>query len=136
MRWTCFTFDDFQKYIIIKLYFADGKRVHLPSFLDLTNGLYSCRFCDFCHDQVDVAQEHIKDHHFEVRAFLLPIGGGTYKCAQCNHPPNNLANVKSHIESKHYSPGYPCRICGRAYAIEKAVKRHMKKCQDYKINSF
>ena len=110
-----------------------GKRIHLPSFLDnLSNGLYSCRFCDdFC-DHLDVAQDHIKIH-FEVRAFLQKIGGGNYKCLQCDQPPNNFANSKSHVESKHFSPGYSCAYCGRAYAVEKALKRHMKKCKDWNL---
>ena len=65
----------------------------------------------------------------DVRDFLQHISRGTYKCTQCDHPPNNLANVKSHVESKHFSPGYQCRFCGRTYAIEKTAKSHMKACQ-------
>eukprot|EP00093_Oithona_nana_P011683 11683.XXX_701324_705092_1 [CDS] Oithona nana genome sequencing. len=38
--------------------------------------------------------------------------------------PNNL---RSHIESKHYSPGYKCQFCGRLFKIMKSCRWHEKK---------
>ena len=68
------------------------------------------------------------DNESRVRSYMEQIGRGYYKCRDCEYGPSIYGNVKSHIESKHYSPGYVCMHCNKMYRMEKVMKTHQKKC--------
>ena len=68
------------------------------------------------------------DNDVRIRSFLDHLGKGYYKCQYCEYGPSIYANAKAHVESKHFSPGYTCGLCGQSYRMEKVMKRHMKKC--------
>ena len=38
--------------------------------------------------------------------------------------------MRAHVESKHYTPGYPCKYCGRIFKISKTRWTHYRKCLD------
>ena len=74
------------------------------------------------------ADDNPMDNDLRIRSFMDHIGKGYYTCRHCEYGPSIYANVKAHVESKHYSPGYTCSICDQTYRMEKVMKRHMKKC--------
>ena len=52
---------------------------------------------------------------------------GLFKCDDCGFTAKNSSNMRSHVESKHYSPGYHCSICGKVFKLRNAMKQHYKK---------
>ena len=63
-----------------------------------------------------------------IYAFKEFIGkmDGKFYCRTCGFSEKHSSNLKAHIESKHYSPGYSCPHCGREFKIENTLRRHLK----------
>ena len=53
---------------------------------------------------------------------------GFYYCNNCVYADKHFSNIRCHVESKHYSPGYPCSICGKVFKIRSSIRRHTKIC--------
>ena len=51
---------------------------------------------------------------------------GIFYCKVCGFTDKHASNMKCHIESKHYSPGYSCPHCGRVFNIQNTLRRHIK----------
>ena len=67
---------------------------------------------------------------------------GLYCCNICGVTEKHMSNIRSHVESKHYSPGYPCSICGKVFKLRNSINSHYKtdthvqKAQEYmRINN-
>ena len=63
-----------------------------------------------------------------IYAFKDFIGkmDGKFYCRTCGFSEKHSSNLKAHIESKHYSPGYSCPHCQREFKIENTLRRHLK----------
>ena len=68
----------------------------------------------------------------KIRAYIgkAPSEPGRYNymCNACGFVDKCHGNLRVHVESKHYSPGYNCRYCGREFKIRASYKRHEKGC--------
>ena len=53
---------------------------------------------------------------------------GFYYCNICGFAEKHTSNIRSHVESKHYSPGYPCSICGKVFKLRNSIRSHHKIC--------
>ena len=56
------------------------------------------------------------------------MADGLYHCKVCGFFERNNSNMRAHVESKHYSPGYPCPICGKIFKIHASKNLHYKTC--------
>ena len=65
--------------------------------------------------------EDVKDY-FERRS------DGTYQCKACGKTHKSNSNMRQHVESKHYSPGYSCENCGKIFQAIQSYNKHQKKC--------
>ena len=65
----------------------------------------------------------------EVKSYFYRSADGLYRCKSCNKTEKYRPNMRYHVESKHYSPGYSCHICGKTFQTYGSVKRHEKICQ-------
>ena len=53
---------------------------------------------------------------------------GIYYCKACGKTEKSHSNMRYHVESKHYSPGYSCQNCGKHFQIKTFLQRHLKFC--------
>ena len=51
---------------------------------------------------------------------------GLYICKGCNFTGKSHSNLRSHVESKHVSPGYICVSCGKEFRTKYSYLRHCK----------
>ena len=56
---------------------------------------------------------------------MVKIGHSQWKCAACGVFYNVNSNLRAHIESKHYSPGYKCPYCGLMLKTRNGIKHHI-----------
>ena len=51
-----------------------------------------------------------------------------WQCGACNDGVayTSSSNLRAHIESRHYSPGYSCEICNKTMKTRNGYKNHMK----------
>ena len=63
-----------------------------------------------------------------IRSYFGRTAEGSLSCTGCDYVNMYPNNLRSHIESKHYSPGYKCQFCGRLFKIMKSCRWHEKKC--------
>jgi len=52
---------------------------------------------------------------------------GTHFCLACGHVCQTSSNLRAHVESKHYSPGYNCRFCEKSFRLRNSRAAHEKK---------
>jgi len=52
---------------------------------------------------------------------------GMYICRACGSVQKSHSNLRFHVESKHYSPGYACNLCGQVFKILKNMQAHRKR---------
>ena len=60
-----------------------------------------------------------------VKNYMVKIGQSQWKCAACGVFYNVTSNLRAHIESKHYSPGYKCPYCGLMLKTRNGCKHHI-----------
>ena len=53
---------------------------------------------------------------------------GMYACKACGKTEKSHSNMRYHVESRHYSPGYFCPNCGKRFQIILHRQRHQKTC--------
>ena len=68
--------------------------------------------------------QYAADAH--VRQYMGRSQMGLYECKACGSLQRSHSNLRVHVESKHYSPGYPCDHCGRVFKICNSLKKHLK----------
>ena len=61
----------------------------------------------------------------EIRSLMKKSESGN-ECAACSQTFTCPSNVRAHVESKHYSPGYYCPICGGKFKIRNTFVAHLK----------
>ena len=64
-----------------------------------------------------------------IRSYMVKVKPRFYRCKLCK----NLdfactSNLKAHIESRHYSPGYTCEKCSKLFNIRIVAVKHSKTC--------
>ena len=64
----------------------------------------------------------------ELAKYVLKIDPKMFKCAACGMASPFSSNIRAHVESQHYSPGYTCEFCSKMFKIRKSYNIHMKKC--------
>ena len=64
----------------------------------------------------------------ELERYMVKLGHKQYQCTACDSMFTFSSNLRAHVESKHYSPGYNCSICSRDFKIRKVYTQHLKKC--------
>ena len=77
-----------------------------------------------------VADSNNLEGEERIRSYMVKVQPGFYRCKLCIH--FNFActaNLKAHIESRHYSPGYTCGKCSKVFKISNVARKHLKKCE-------
>ena len=62
----------------------------------------------------------------DIFADFMTKMDGKFYCKTCGFVEKHTSNMRAHIESKHYSPGYNCPHCGRIFKISNTLRRHLK----------
>ena len=73
--------------------------------------------------------DNLANRKEEVKDYFGRSAEGFYQCKSCGKTEKYHSNLRSHVESKHYSPGYSCPICGTTFRTNQAVKKHERNCQ-------
>ena len=64
-----------------------------------------------------------------IRSYMVKVQPGFYRCNLCpNLDFSCSGNLKAHVESQHYSPGYSCNNCSKVFKIKNVLTKHLKKC--------
>ena len=63
-----------------------------------------------------------------MRDFFGKNPEGLYICKACGITQRSYSNMRQHVESRHYSPGYSCQTCGETFQINQTCNKHQKKC--------
>ena len=53
---------------------------------------------------------------------------GLYLCKACGKTEKSHSNMRYHVESRHYTPGYSCENCGKEFKMILQCQRHQKVC--------
>jgi len=73
-----------------------------------------------------------KDYNMQADRIIKQYFGkspeGLYRCNACGQVQKHQSNLRAHVESKHYSPGYPCPSCGRVFKLRNSCRQHQKNC--------
>ena len=75
-------------------------------------------FLDFALPDLDTIAQGVKN-------YMVKTGHSQWKCAACGVFYNVSSNLRAHIESKHYSPGYKCPYCGLSLKTRNGMKHHI-----------
>ena len=65
----------------------------------------------------------------KIKLYMGRTIDGLYVCRACGNLQKHASNMRTHVESKHYSPGYPCQTCGRVYKLRNTMTQHGKVCK-------
>ena len=68
------------------------------------------------------------DRDGELEKYMVKLGHKSYKCSACDSTFSFSSNLRAHVESKHYSPGYTCSYCNKEFKIRKVYTQHLRKC--------
>ena len=72
-----------------------------------------------------------KEAQEKIKSYMLKVKPGLYRCKLCiDLDFACTGNLKAHIESQHYSPGYTCGNCSKVFRIKNTVANHVKKCEE------
>ena len=65
----------------------------------------------------------------KIMEYLIKNPGGFWVCKACGFNEKHKSNILTHVESKHYSPWYPCRgNCGKTFKLRNSRCQHEKYC--------
>ena len=64
----------------------------------------------------------------QVRDYFGRTNDGSFICKACGKTQKSYSNMRQHVESKHYSPGYTCENCGKIFQAIQSYNKHQKKC--------
>ena len=93
---------------------------HLPKyfFLQLA-GLYAA---------ADV--KYVKNLKSDLSSYYFRDIDGFYQCRVCpDYKQKSSGNMRAHVESKHYTPGYNCKVCGKYFRIQISLHNHNRTCK-------
>ena len=64
----------------------------------------------------------------KIEDFYYKPKPACYRCKKCPDVEFKChGNIKAHVESKHYSPGYKCDTCEKVFKIENVLRSHRRK---------
>ena len=64
-----------------------------------------------------------------IKTYMIKVQPGYWKCAICVDVDFTCSgNVRAHVESHHYSPGYTCPLCKKILKIKNVYTKHIKTC--------
>jgi len=65
----------------------------------------------------------------KISEFFNKTREGLWLCRACGFTEKHKSNIQTHVESKHYSPWYPCRSnCGNSFKLRNSRCQHEKAC--------
>ena len=65
----------------------------------------------------------------KISEFFNKTRDGIWLCRACGFTEKYKSNIQTHVESKHYSPWYPCRSnCGKSFKLRNSRCQHEKAC--------
>ena len=65
----------------------------------------------------------------KISEFFNKTSEGLWLCRACGFTEKHKSNIQTHVESKHYSPWYPCRSnCGKSFKLRNSRCQHEKAC--------
>ena len=65
----------------------------------------------------------------KISEFFNKTREGLWLCRACGFTEKHKSNIQTHVESKHYSPWYPCRSnCGKSFKLRNSRCQHEKAC--------
>ena len=65
----------------------------------------------------------------KISEFFYKTREGIWRCRACGFTEKHKSNIQTHVESKHYSPWYPCRSnCGKSFKLRNSRCQHEKAC--------
>jgi len=62
-----------------------------------------------------------------IKELMGKTAEGYHLCNACGSVQRNSTNLRTHVESHHYSPGYKCTRCYRVFKIRNSWRVHVKK---------
>ena len=65
----------------------------------------------------------------QVTQFFGRSEDGQYFCKACGLRCKAHSILRAHVQSKHYTPGYPCDDCGKVYSHKSSLLKHYKYTQ-------
>ena len=70
------------------------------------------------------------DTNQQIKQYFGRNQDGMRECQACGCLQRSHSGLKFHIESKHYSPGYPCKICGKILLHQRDYVKHMRSAEN------
>jgi len=65
----------------------------------------------------------------QLQWYMVRVQAGYFKCRECPDLDFRCSgNLRAHVESHHYSPGYKCPNCQKMFKIRNVYSKHVKKC--------
>ena len=63
-----------------------------------------------------------------MRDYFGRTNEGLFICKACGKTQRSYSNMRHHVESKHYSPGYTCQTCRKTFQVNQVCNKHQKIC--------
>ena len=61
----------------------------------------------------------------KVMEYLIKTSSGHWFCKECGKNGKSKSHLEGHVESKHYSPWYPCKAnCGKTFKMKNSLLKH------------
>ena len=68
--------------------------------------------------------------HQQIKDYFGKNQDGMRACMACGCLQRSHSGLKFHVESKHFSPGYPCKVCGKILLHQRDYVKHIKSAQN------
>ena len=60
-----------------------------------------------------------------VLRYMRKLSGKQHQCVACEAIYTVTSNLRAHIETKHYSPGYQCEECAQVFKTRNGYHHHV-----------
>ena len=74
--------------------------------------------------------KYVKNLKSDLSSYYFRDVDGFYQCRVCpEYKQKTSGNMRAHVESKHYTPGYNCKVCGKFFRIQISLHNHNRICK-------
>ena len=86
-------------------------------------------WCTISNSPKLVFELYFSDPETRIKELMGKTPDGLQLCNVCGKTERNSTNLRTHVESHHYSPGYKCERCYQVFKIRNSWRAHCKKKQ-------